>query len=162
MWETKPNERIPINTGAGAVEPRMIVSRMLFSALLIVPGMKFSRYLPILSLLGLCGSAVAGGLPSNEKPAVSRGSPISIRTEQFPRPPYSGATYYIYERDGRVVCTKLEVCNKFGDCETSYKSGAYKDEEDVRTGEPYGKTSAVPIPQDKIKKHVCLTKYHLN
>ena len=84
-----------------------------------------------------------------------------VRTENFPRPPYSGATYYIYERDGEVICTKLEVCNKFGDCEKTYKKGSFKDEVDVETGEPYGKTDAVLIPTSKLRKHVCLTKFKL-
>ena len=33
----------------------------------------------------------------------------TVRTESFPRPPYSGATYYVYERTGRTICTKLAV-----------------------------------------------------
>lgn len=86
---------------------------------------------------------------------------ISIRTENFPRPPYSGATYYIYERDGEVICTKFQVCNKLGNCFTEYKSGSYKDEIDIQTGEPYGKTDAVFISANKLRKHVCLTKFKL-
>ncbi len=86
---------------------------------------------------------------------------ISIRTENFPRPPYSGATYYIYEREGEVICTKLEVCNKYDYCDVEYKKGSYKDEMDVETGEPYGQTKAVFIPTNKLRKHVCLTKFKL-
>lgn len=93
--------------------------------------------------------------------AGGRQSRITIRTERFPRPPYSGATYYIYERGGEVICTKLEVCNKYDDCSTEYRKGAYKDEEDVQTGEPYGTTKAVLIPTAKLKKHVCLTRFKL-
>ena len=84
-----------------------------------------------------------------------------VRTENYPRPPYSGATYYIYERDGNVICTKLEVCNKFDDCEKTYKKGSFKEDIDVETGEPYGKTDAVLIPTSKLRKHVCLTKFKL-
>lgn len=84
-----------------------------------------------------------------------------VRTENYPRPPYSGATYYIYERDGEVICTKLEVCNKFDDCEKTYKKGSFKEDLDVETGEPYGKTDAVLIPPSKLRKHVCLTKFKL-
>ena len=84
-----------------------------------------------------------------------------VRTENYPRPPYSGATYYIYERDGKVICTKLEVCNKFGDCEKTYKKGSFKEDLDIETGEPYGKTDAVLIPASKLRKHVCLTKFKL-
>jgi hypothetical protein len=86
---------------------------------------------------------------------------ISIRTENYPRPPYSGATYYIYERDGGVICTKLEVCNKYNYCSTTYEKGAFKEDVDIETGEPYGKTDPVFIPTKKLKKHVCLTKFKL-
>jgi hypothetical protein len=86
---------------------------------------------------------------------------ITIRTENFPRPPYSGATYYIYERDGETICTKLEVCNKYDDCETTYKKGSFKEQEDIETGDPYGTTKAVTIPTAKLKKHACLVKFKL-
>jgi hypothetical protein len=79
---------------------------------------------------------------------------IFIRTENFPRPPYSGATYYIYERENEVICTKLEVCNKYDDCSVTYKKGVFKEEEDIETGEPYGTTEPVEIPKNKLKKHV--------
>jgi hypothetical protein len=85
---------------------------------------------------------------------------VTIRTETFPRPPYSGATYYIYEREGETICTKLEVCNKFGNCTSTYKNGTFK-EEDIETGDPYGKTNPVVIAQSKLKKHACLTKFKL-
>ncbi|WP_296223426.1 hypothetical protein [Ralstonia sp. UBA689] len=85
----------------------------------------------------------------------------TVRTENYPRPPYSGATYYIYERDGQAICTKLQVCNKYDQCDTQYVKGSYKDELDVQTGEPYGKTDAVPLPRDKQQKHVCLTRFKL-
>lgn len=87
--------------------------------------------------------------------------PTFIRTENYPRPPYSGATYYIYERDDEIICTKLEVCNKYDQCSTEYKKGPYKTDEDIETGEPYGKTDRVLIPTKKLKKHVCLTKFKL-
>ena len=86
---------------------------------------------------------------------------IYIRTENYPRPPYSGATYYIYERDGRVICTKLEVCNKYDDCSVDYKKGSFKDEIDIETGDPYGKTGPVLIPVNKLRKHACLVKFKL-
>lgn len=100
---------------------------------------------------------LAAGSAKNEAATM-----VFVRTEEFPRPPYSGAIYYIYERDGQVICTKLEVCNKFDECETQYVKGAYKDQEDVQTGEPYRKTEAVAIAAGKINKHVCLKKYSLN
>ena len=84
---------------------------------------------------------------------------VTIRTESYPRPPYSGATYYLYERGGRVVCTKLEVCNKFDDCETTYHRGRYRATEDVQTGDPYGRTDAVPIAPEKLRRHQCLVKF---
>lgn len=86
---------------------------------------------------------------------------ITVRIERYPRPPYSGATYYIYERDGQQICTKLEVCNKYDDCETTYRKGVFKEEEDLETGEPYGKEDAVIIPAAKLRKHVCLTRFKL-
>ena len=87
--------------------------------------------------------------------------PTYIRTENYPRPPYSGATYYIYERNGAVICTKLQVCNKYDDCDVTYKNGGFKEPEDIETGEPYGKTDAVIIPSNKLRKHICLTKFKL-
>lgn len=84
---------------------------------------------------------------------------ISIRTEQYPRPPYSGATYYIYEQGDTTLCTKLEVCNKYGDCTTSYHTGRYQDPEDRETGEPYGTSPSIPIPPAKLARHVCIVRY---
>ena len=86
-------------------------------------------------------------------------APITIRTETYPRPPYSGATYYVYERNGKAICTKLAVCNKYDQCDTSYHVGAFKEPEDVRTGTPYGGSPAVTIPEAKLRKHVCLAKF---
>jgi hypothetical protein len=86
---------------------------------------------------------------------------ITIRTEEYPRPPYSGATYYFYEQDGEVICTKLKVCSKYDDCDTKYAKGYFKDEYDIETGEPFGFEPAVEIPSAKLKKHVCLTKFKL-
>ncbi len=109
------------------------------------------------SLAILSGAAASVHTPNGSQQRKT----ITIRTENFPRPPYSGATYYIYERDNEVICTKLEVCNKYDDCETTYKKGSFKDEIDVETGDPYGKTGAVVIAPKKLKKHVCLTKFKL-
>jgi hypothetical protein len=93
--------------------------------------------------------------------AASAPHTVTIRTETYPRPPYSGATYYLYERDGAVVCTKLSVCNKFNQCQTSYHLGAFKDAEDVATGAPYGSTEPVPIPGAKLRRHQCLVRHRL-
>ena len=109
-------------------------------------------------VLLLAGFAVGTDLPTA---AAIQKSRISVRTENYPRPPYSGATYYIYERGGEVVCTKLRVCNKYDQCDTEYKKGSYKDEQDIETGEPFGKTAAVFIPNSKLKRHVCLTRFKL-
>ncbi|HEY4583392.1 MAG TPA: hypothetical protein VIG88_11105 [Lysobacter sp.] len=84
---------------------------------------------------------------------------VTIRTEQYPRPPYSGATYFIYEKGGETICTKLEVCNKFGECRSTYHRGAHKDPEDRETGKPYGTTPAVVIAPAKAGKHVCLVRH---
>lgn len=93
--------------------------------------------------------------------AASGAPPISVRTEQYPRPPYSGAVYYIYAQGGSTICTKLEVCNKFDECQTSYHRGSFRDDYDRRTGDPYGTSPAVIIAPDKLKKHVCLVRYQL-
>ena len=87
--------------------------------------------------------------------------PITVRTESYPRPPYSGATYYIYEQSGQTICTKLEVCNKFGNCSAQYIKGVYRAKEDQETGDPYDKSEAILIPRDKLKKHVCLRRFKL-
>ena len=100
--------------------------------------------------------------PASILPAPTPMSGVTVRTENYPRPPYSGATYYIYEREGVPICTKLEVCNKFDNCTISYRRGAFKDPEDKETGTPYGVTPAVPIPAAKLAKHSCLTKFRLN
>ena len=67
--------------------------------------------------------------------------------------------YYVYETRGATVCTKLEVCNKFDQCEVSYHRGAFKDAVDEETGEPYAAAPAVTIGAAKIRKHVCLARY---
>lgn len=92
---------------------------------------------------------------------VIHAADITVRTESYPRPPYSGATYYIYERDGQTICTKLQVCNKYEQCDTQYVEGGYKDEWDAQTGDPYGKTAPVVIGRNKLAKHVCLTRFKL-
>lgn len=86
-------------------------------------------------------------------------NPITIRTESYPRPPYSGATYYIYEQDGKVICTKLSVCDKYDHCDTSYHAGAFKAQEDVRTDRPYDSSPAVVVSEAKLRKHQCLVKF---
>lgn len=70
---------------------------------------------------------------------------ISIRTETYPRPPHSEATYYIYERGGNVICTKLAVCDKYEQCDTGYHAGVFKDLQDLKTGKPYDVTPQSPL-----------------
>ncbi len=107
--------------------------------------------------------ACAGSAKSEARGTAPPAKPQTfVRTETYPRPPYSGATYYIYVRDGQAICTKLEVCNKYDHCETSYTKGTYRDDEDSQTGAPYGTTPAVAIPPEKLARHVCLVKFHLN
>jgi len=108
----------------------------------------------------ITGAGIAT-LDSPPSEASSQSGRITVRTENYPRPPYSGATYYIYERGGEVICTKLEVCNKYDNCETEYKKGSYKDAIDVETGAAYNKTDAVIIPTAKLRKHVCLRRFKL-
>ena len=106
-------------------------------------------------------AVIGGGSLWFESGASAQTSNITIRTENFPRPPYSGATYFIYERGGEVICTKLEVCNKFDDCERTYRKGKFKEDIDVETGDPYDMTKPVVIPKNKLRKHVCLTRFKL-
>jgi hypothetical protein len=113
-------------------------------------------------MLASSAHAGDGGGRAADSAAAASKAEIRVRTENYPRPPYSGATYYIYERDGQVVCTKLAVCNKYDQCEITYAKGTYKDEEDIRTGEPFDRTDAVTIPQAKLKRHVCLEKFRLH
>lgn len=101
---------------------------------------------------------IAAALSLSGAAAASEHQPITIRTETYPRPPYSGATYYIYEREGKVVCTKLAVCDKYDECDTTYHAGAYKDPLDVRTGKAYGESPAMNLPATKLRKHQCLVK----
>ena len=125
--------------------------------------MKHLMLLVVCIHLAVCPPASAGDAKSASTDAASSAKPQTfVRTENYPRPPYSGATYYIYERNGQTICTKLEVCNKYDHCETSYTKGTYRDDEDVQTGAPYGTTPAVAIPAEKLNKHVCLVKFHLN
>lgn len=84
---------------------------------------------------------------------------VTIRTEAYPRPPYSEATYYIYERDGKTICTKLAVCDKYDQCDTYYHAGTFLDPLDRGSGDPYGVTSTVPIPPAKRSRHQCLVKF---
>lgn len=89
---------------------------------------------------------------------IGNSNPIYIYTEEYPRPPYSGATYFFYESEGAIICTKLEVCNKFGECGSDYWKGKHKEEVD---NSAFSSTSKVLIPKDKLKKHRCLTKFNL-
>ena len=102
-------------------------------------------------------TAPGSSAPAKRKPVP----PITVRTESYPRPPYSGATYYIYEQSGRTICTKLEVCNKFGDCSSQYVKGAYRADVDKDTGDPYDQSPAILIPPAKLNKHICLRRFKL-
>ena len=105
--------------------------------------------------------AVVAAPAFNVRAQRKAGPPITVRTESYPRPPYSGATYYIYEQSGQTICTKLEVCNKYDECTSQYFKGAYRAKEDQETGEPYDQTAALLIPRAKLNKHVCLRRFKL-
>ncbi|KJV36954.1 hypothetical protein [Luteibacter yeojuensis] len=90
--------------------------------------------------------------------ACAAAAAVTIRTESYPRPPYSEATYYVYERDGKVICTKLKICDKYENCDVDYHAGAFLDPLDQRNGDPYDVTAAVAIPPGKRAKHQCLAK----
>ena len=86
---------------------------------------------------------------------------MTVRTETFARPPYSEATYYVYESDGRTVCTKLSVCNKYDQCRTQYVPGAFREPEDTGASQPDAMTEAVDIEPSSLAKHICLTRFGL-
>lgn len=109
-------------------------------------------------LVGKCVAQSNGSLNAGPRKA---GEDITIHTERYPRLPYSTATYFIYEKNGLVICTKLQVCDKYNSCESTYARGAFKDPIDKKTGVPFGTTQAVLIPKDKLFKHVCLSKFSL-
>jgi hypothetical protein len=88
-------------------------------------------------------------------------SAMTVRTETFARPPYSDATYYIYERDGLTVCTKLAVCNKYDECHAQYVEGAFRDPADTGDERPYATSPAIAIAAASLVKHVCLTRFGL-
>lgn len=113
-----------------------------------------------LAALILLSAACQSAAESKPTPAQAPQpeSPVTIRTENHARPPYSGATYFFYEKAGQVICTKLEVCNKFGECSVDYKKGLFREEQD---NDPFDKTSPTPIPPEKLRKHRCLTKFGL-
>ncbi|SEP41078.1 hypothetical protein SAMN04487843_11681 [Methylobacterium sp. ap11] len=113
------------------------------------------RFAAVTLILGIVVPvpAMAGG-------PVEAGT-TTVRTESFARPPYSGATYYIYERDGRTICTKLAVCNKYDQCSTRYVPGVFRDGEDADGSEPASTSPAVAIPATSLVKHVCLTRFGL-
>ena len=118
------------------------------------------KFLVIALLAGtlvVAAAASTTSAPARHNAAI----PITVRTESYPRPPYSGATYYIYEQSGRTICTKLEVCNKFDQCGVQYIKGAYRDKEDQDTGDPYQESPAILIPRAKLNKHVCLRRFKL-
>lgn len=118
------------------------------------------KFLGIAVLAGMLVAVATTSIssaPTKHNPAP----PITVRTATYPRPPYSGATYYIYEQSGRTICTKLEVCNKFEQCSAQYFKGAYLEKEDQDTGAPYQESPAVLIPRAKLNKHVCLRRYNL-
>lgn len=114
----------------------------------------------IIALLAATLVAVPAATTSST-PVKNNSAPITVRTERYPRPPYSGATYYIYEQSGKTICTKLEVCNKFDNCGAEYFKGAYRAQADQDTGEPYGQSPAIAIPRAKRNKHLCLRRFKL-
>jgi hypothetical protein len=92
--------------------------------------------------------------------AAAGASAITVRTESYPHPPYSGATYYLYERDGQVLCTKLEVCNKYRQCTATYRRGRFIDDQHRQLG-PHARTAPVAISPAKLGQHVCLSRFGL-
>lgn len=71
------------------------------------------RYIWMTTRTQWVGLAMTAALAMSGTACAADHAPITIRTETYPRPPYSGATSYVYERDGKVICTKLAVCDKY-------------------------------------------------
>ena len=115
----------------------------------------------VMALLAGTLVEVAAAPTSNAPAKHNTAAPITVRTESYPRPPYSEATYYIYEQSGRTICTKLEVCNKFDACGAQYIKGVYRAKEDRAAGDPYQESPPVLIPRAKLKRHVCLRRFKL-
>lgn len=84
---------------------------------------------------------------------------ISIRTESRAHPPYSGSNYFIYEKANKVICTKVETCNKFDQCSIEYHAGTFIKEGDGE--EAFDKKAAVIINPTSLKKHKCLSQLKL-
>lgn len=153
MWlKKRRTNQVTFDTGTSRASG---VVSLLASSIFLLPRHSLMNTSPLLAAL-VFGLLV---LSSPVVTAQATPSDISVRTEDYPRPPYSGATYYIYEKNGAPICTKLAVCNKYGDCQVSYRTGIYKDPLDL--GAPYRQNAAVPIPGEKLKRHVCLTKFKL-
>lgn len=114
--------------------------------------MRVTSFLCVIWALFMAGAATATDLPPQK-------GEVTVRTEKYPRLPYSEATYFIYERDGQTVCTELAVCDKFDACETEYHAGSYKASADSGKGDPFGATTKAVIATETLHKHVCLTKF---
>lgn len=114
--------------------------------------MKVTSFLCASWMLAVAGSATATELQPQK-------GEVTVRTEKYPRLPYSEATYFIYERDGQTICTKLAVCDKFDACDTEYHAGSYKAAADTSKGDPYSATPKALIAPEKLRKHMCLTKF---
>jgi hypothetical protein len=120
----------------------------------------FMRTLTV--LLVLVGNATtAAGSDHFGGPKLASEASVSVRTERYPRLPYSSATYYIYEQAGQTICTKLEVCSKYNQCSTKFSKGAYKDPVDAAIGKAYGETPTAIISRSKWSRHACLRKFLL-
>jgi hypothetical protein len=106
-------------------------------------------------LLAALGSTGAAASPDEDEP-------VTIRTETYRRLSYSDATYFIYERDGETVCTKLVVCNHYtAACRTVYARGAFRAYVDLNAGAPTTETTPVAIPQRNLIRHICLRRFAL-
>lgn len=87
----------------------------------------------ILAALAFVNSmAHAGGATNSVSGAPVSSDDITIRTESYPRPPYSGATCYFYEKGNQTMCTKrnpqsscwLGTLRTFGEIRAIVPNGA--------------------------------------
>lgn len=87
-------------------------------------------------------------------------SHIKLRAEIYSRPPYSSAFYRFYEQNGKVLCTEIEICDKFDNCKLSLLRGKYVMPEDQNQTPVETKVSN--LLQEELPKQPCLRKFNLH
>lgn len=86
---------------------------------------------------------------------------ITLRTENYPRPGSASAVYYIYERNNEIICTKLDICDQYSKCTSTYHRGAHKDNREAELVQSYGQTTPLIVLPAQLSKHRCLKEFNL-